>query len=87
MSGRSALATGLVSCGIVSVASSVSVAAQSGPDSDGGVSAREGWALTPDVILLVAATVMTVAVIVFGIWLFMRAARESDATPPERGGA
>ena len=54
---------------------------------DGGASAREGWALTPDVILLVAATVMTVAVIVFGIWLFMRAARESDATPPERGGA
>lgn len=54
---------------------------------DGGVSAREGWALTPDVILFGAAGVMTVAVIVFGIWLFMRAARESDATPPERGGA
>ena len=54
---------------------------------DGGMSAREGWALTPDVILLLAATVMTVAVVAFGIWLFMRAARESDATPPERGGA
>jgi hypothetical protein len=54
---------------------------------DAGVGAREGWALTPDVILLVAATAMTVAVVVFGIWLFMRAARESDATPPERGGA
>ena len=54
---------------------------------DDGMSAREGWALTPDVILLLAATVMTVAVVVFGIWLFMRAARESDATPPERGGA
>ena len=54
---------------------------------DGGMSGREGWALTPDVILLLAATVMTVAVVVFGIWLFMRAARESDTTPPERGGA
>jgi hypothetical protein len=63
------------------------IAAQSGTDADDGVDAREGWALTPDVILLGAATVMTVAVIVFGIWLFMRAARESDATPPERGGA
>jgi hypothetical protein len=64
-----------------------SVAVQAGTDADGGVDAREGWALTPDVILLGAATVMTVAVIVFGIWLFVRAARESDATPPERGGA
>ena len=54
---------------------------------EGDASAREGWSLTPDVILLGAATVMTVAVIAFGIWLFMRAARESDATPPERGGA
>lgn len=54
---------------------------------DDGAAAREGWALTPDMILLGAAGVMTVAVVVFGIWLFMRAARESDATPPERGGA
>lgn len=54
---------------------------------DAGESAREGWALTPDVILFGAAAAMTVAVIVFGIWLFVRAARESDATPPERGGA
>jgi hypothetical protein len=46
------------------------------------MSTREGWSLTPDVVLLVAAAVMT-----FGIWLFVRAARESDATPPERGGA
>jgi hypothetical protein len=51
------------------------------------MSTREGWSLTPDVVLLVAAAVMTVAVIAFGIWLFVRAARESDATPPERGGA
>lgn len=38
--------------------------------------AREGWAVTPDVILFGAAAVMTVAVIAFGIWLFVRAARE-----------
>jgi hypothetical protein len=57
------------------------------PPANDGVSAREGWALTPDVILLGAAAVMTVAVIAFGIWLFMRAAREDDAAPRERGGA
>jgi hypothetical protein len=38
-------------------------------------------------VLFGAAAVMTVAVIAFGIWLFVRAARESDATPPEQGGA
>lgn len=57
------------------------------PAGDAIASAREGWALTPDVILFGAAAVLTVAVIAFGVWLFMRAARESDATPPERGGA
>jgi hypothetical protein len=51
------------------------------------MSTREGWSLTPDVVLFGAAAVMTVAVIAFGIWLFVRAARESDATPPEQGGA
>lgn len=69
------------------VAAAATAAAQVSTVADAGIDAREGWTLTPDVILFGAAAVMTVAVIVFGIWLFMRAARESDATPPERGGA
>jgi hypothetical protein len=87
MSAHAALAAAPGAAGIGAAANAATLTAQVGADADGGMSAREGWALTPDVILLVAAAVMTVAVVAFGIWLFMRAARESDATPPERGGA
>ena len=86
MIAHSALAAAVSALG-TGTAAAAAAAAQIGTDADAGIDAREGWALTPDVILFGAAAVMTVAVIVFGIWLFMRAARESDATPPERGGA
>lgn len=38
--------------------------------------AQAEWSFTPDVLLFIAAAVMTVGVIAFGIWLFMRAAHE-----------
>lgn len=34
------------------------------------------WGWTPDVLLFIAAAVMSVGVIVFSLWLFVRAARE-----------
>ncbi len=34
------------------------------------------WAVTPDVMLFAAAALLTVAVSVFAVWLFRRAARE-----------
>lgn len=34
------------------------------------------WAWTPDVLLFIAAAVMSLAVIGFSIWLFLKAARE-----------
>lgn len=49
--------------------------------------AREGWGVTPDVILLGAAVVMTVAVVAFGIWLFVRASREDARRDRREGGA
>ncbi len=39
-------------------------------------SIRADWAWTPDAILFIAAAILSVAVISFGIWLFRRAARE-----------
>lgn len=34
------------------------------------------WAITPDVMLFAAAAVLTIAVTIFAVWLFRRAARE-----------
>ncbi len=36
------------------------------------------WAMTPDVILFIAAAALSVVVTACGIWLFMRAAREEQ---------
>ena len=87
MSAHAALMTALGAAATGAAPAAQAVAVQSATAADRGMDVREGWALTPDVILFGAAAVMTVAVIAFGIWLFLRAARESDATPPERGGA
>jgi hypothetical protein len=38
------------------------------------------WAVTPDVMLFAAAALLTVAVSVFAVWLFRRAAREERGT-------
>ena len=47
--------------------------------SDGGgapPAVPDEWAITPDVMLLAAAAVLTIAVSIFAVWLFRRAARE-----------
>lgn len=37
------------------------------------------WAWTPDVVLFIAAAVLSVGVTLFSLWLFRRAAREERA--------
>jgi|GEM_PF-1621665 len=37
------------------------------------------WAWTPDIVLFIAAAVLSVGVTIFSLWLFRRAAREERA--------
>ncbi len=42
------------------------------------------WGWTPDVLLFVAAAVLSVGVILFSLWLFARAAREEASNTAEK---
>ncbi len=44
------------------------------------------WGVTPEVLLFAGAAVMSIAVIAFGVWLFVRASREGTQ-PPENPGS
>ncbi len=58
--------------------------AQAAPPSIESAVAAE-WSWTPDVILFVAAAVMTLGVIAYAAWLFVRASRDERRAEATRG--
>ena len=58
--------------------------AQSVPPSVESAVAAE-WSWTPDVVLFAAAAVMTLGVIAYAAWLFVRASRDERRAESTRG--
>lgn len=52
------------------------IAAVQSEGSSGSPVVPDEWAITPDMMLFAAAAVLTIAVTIFAVWLFRRAARE-----------